>query len=106
VSQPCWQRITRHGFANSLFWLLAKPLDKAVGKGTLLEKLACFARKKDQLCQQLCPMLLAKLGNNFFPFSFAVFLPLNMYSIYIYIPHIYQQYRKRYQHIYIPKLHR
>jgi hypothetical protein len=55
-------------------------------------------------------MLLAKLGNNFFPFSFAVFLPLNhMYSIYIYIytkiPHIYQQYRKRYQHIYIPKVH-
>jgi hypothetical protein len=46
VSQSCWQRITRQGFANSLFWLLAKPLDEAVGKGTLLAKLACFAGEK------------------------------------------------------------
>jgi hypothetical protein len=64
VSQSCWQRITRQGFSNSMSWLLAKPLDKVVGKGTLLAKLACFAREKALLCQQLCPML----GNNFFPF--------------------------------------
>jgi hypothetical protein len=53
--------------------LLAKPLDKVVGKGTLLAKLACFAGKKAQLRQQLCPMLLAKLGNIFFLF-FCCFL--------------------------------
>jgi hypothetical protein len=74
VSQSCWQRITRQDFANSLFWLLAKPLDKAVGKGTLLAKLACFAGKKAQLCQQLCPMLLAKLGTLFF-YCFLAFKP-------------------------------
>jgi hypothetical protein len=46
VSQSCWQRITRQGFANSFSWLLAKPLDKVVGKETLLAKLACFAGEK------------------------------------------------------------
>jgi hypothetical protein len=65
-------------------------MDKAVGKGTLLAKLACFAGEQAQLCLQLCPMLLGKLGNNFFSFSFAVLLPLNhMYSTYIPQYHIY-----------------
>jgi hypothetical protein len=68
--------VVGEGFANSVTVLLAtnytsglcQQLVLAVGKGTLLTKLACFAGKKAQLCQQFCPMLLAKLGNNFFPF--------------------------------------
>jgi hypothetical protein len=68
VSQPFWQRIPRHGFANSLFWLLAKPLDKDVGKGTLLEKLACFAGKKPSFANIFVPCCWQSWEIIFFPF--------------------------------------